>query len=85
MRGPLNPSRPKCFNLRRRNVLGSRFRARGPRCERSAGSELTWHSVDGSQGSQHANRPHGGKADTLQVEGVLQHPAGKKERKMENM
>lgn len=39
------------------------------------GFELTRHSVDGSQRPQHADRPDGGEADVLQVEGVLQHPA----------
>jgi len=41
---------------------------------------LTWHSVDGSQRSQHADRPHRGETDVLQVERVLQHPATGGER-----
>ena len=47
-------------------------------------SAPTWHSVDGSQWSQHANRPHCRKADALQVEWILQHPGkyiGKKKQK----
>lgn len=34
----------------------------------------TWHSVDGSQRSQHTNRPHCWETDALQVEWILQHP-----------
>lgn len=75
--------RPKCFDFRGQSVSGIRSLVGGLWCERSVGFELTWHSVDGSQRPQHTNRPHGGKADVLQVEGVLQHPAahGEKEGK----